>query len=180
MAECDYDGCIYEETISAWEWRRLREVPQDQDINRGGFCDARLGAINFWCSPEDQPDDPDWGRAEIVQAALNYPRAYVGAVHGQFLEAAGEADPDERTIQSAVGVGGAWTPQPGGRSNVGGQVRLHWIMAPAEKAEAIVGERFMGSTLYEGKEVTAKDFATDADLAWCRAKFQELRELVAQ
>lgn len=47
------------------------------DINKDGLYDARSGAVNFWCSPEDKPTC--WN-AEIIPGSLNYPRAYVGSV----------------------------------------------------------------------------------------------------
>ena len=58
-------------------WRRLLCKANDLDINKGGYCDARLGVINFWCGPENKPSDWSW---EIEKHQLNYPREYIGCV----------------------------------------------------------------------------------------------------
>jgi len=58
-------------------WRKLLRKANDLDLNNGGYCDARSGAINFWCGPENKPEG--W-TGEIEKPQLLYPRDYVGSV----------------------------------------------------------------------------------------------------
>jgi hypothetical protein len=67
----------------------ILELGRKWDINNAGLYDARCGAINIWCSPEDQPTC--W-LGEILKGGLKYPRDYVGAIrwddsYNLFLEA---------------------------------------------------------------------------------------------
>jgi len=175
---CGYEGCLYEETLRVREWRRLLELAQEHDIERGGHYAARMDAIGFWASPEDRPADPEWTRVEIRKAGLSYARAYVGVVHGTPLEAEGELNLDERVSRSIASAGGVQTPSAIGSSRFGDRIRLHWVISPFEKAEAIVGPTFLDAASYEDEEAAAKDFASQADLEWCRAKFRELLALI--
>jgi len=181
MTNCNYGHCVYEETIPAWRWRQLLSLAREHDINCGGYCDGRSGCINFWCGPDDQPDDPDWKRVNIRKGALNFPRSYVGGVHGDHLEAEGETDPNEYALQRSIGLGGMTSGDPAAVSNVGGVVRLHWVIAPSEKAEAIVGRlMIMEPVRYQGRMMDIEDFGTQADLDWCRGKFEELSRALSQ
>lgn len=58
-------------------WRNLLRKANELDINKGGYCDARSGVINFWCGPENKPDGFLW---DIEKHQLDYPREYVGDV----------------------------------------------------------------------------------------------------
>lgn len=62
--------------------RRMLEIGHQRDINRGGYCDARSGCVNFWCGPDDRPEG--WP-ADIDGGALNYPRDYVGGVYFEWV-----------------------------------------------------------------------------------------------
>lgn len=62
---------------------RLVDAGNGQDINQGGYCDARSGCVNFWCGPDDKPDV--WN-ARITKGALNFPREFVGAVDWEWAE----------------------------------------------------------------------------------------------
>lgn len=68
-------------TVDRRTARRMMEIGRERDINRGGYCDARSGCINFWCGPDDRPDC--WPAA-ITQGGLNHPRDYVGAVYFEW------------------------------------------------------------------------------------------------
>lgn len=181
--KCDYGSCLREEDIGAWEWRALLQLASEYDINRGGYCDGRIGAINFWCGPEDKPGDPNWDKFTIQKYALKYPRAYVGVVYGDFLEASSD-DPNEKAIQQSSGWGGVWVNER--PAKLGGKVRLHWVMSPYEKAAAMVNvanghaaDEFVDwPARYEGKRVHPEEFASAEDLDWCNTKFQELRNKI--
>jgi len=80
--KCDYENCFYEMTISRAEWGALLRHSHALDLNKGAYCDGRMGCINFWCGPENKPSD--WP-SRIVKKCLKYPRAYVGAVFGDPL-----------------------------------------------------------------------------------------------
>jgi hypothetical protein len=56
-------------------WQQLLRKANELDINKGGYCDARSGVINFWCGPENKPKDWMWN---IEKHQLNYPREYIG------------------------------------------------------------------------------------------------------
>ncbi len=58
-------------------WQKLLRKANELDINKGGYCDTRSGVINFWCGPDNKPDEWIW---EIEKHQLDYPREYVGAV----------------------------------------------------------------------------------------------------
>lgn len=58
-------------------WQKLLRKANELDLNKGGYCDARSGVINFWCGPDNKPDDWTW---EIEKHQLEYPREYVGDV----------------------------------------------------------------------------------------------------
>lgn len=64
-------------TLDSQQIRKLLEFGREDDINRGGYCDARSGVVNFWCGPENKPIC--WG--EPTQGALDYPRDYVGGLY---------------------------------------------------------------------------------------------------
>jgi hypothetical protein len=75
---CDFPECFHELTISKEEWESLRKHAVHLNLNDGSFYDARIGAINFWCGPENKPKGwPD----EIEQGLLRYPRSFVGCFY---------------------------------------------------------------------------------------------------
>src|ERR1051326_6955853 len=60
------------------------QAGQRHDINHGGLYDARSGAVNIWCSPEDKPGCWD---VSVDAGDLDYPRSYVGALDWEWTEA---------------------------------------------------------------------------------------------
>lgn len=70
--------------------RKMQRVGKDFDINKGGYCDSRMGCINFRCGPDDKPEG--W-EPTIIPAALNYPRAVVGTLYWEFHDDAGPFPP---------------------------------------------------------------------------------------
>jgi len=44
-----------ERLITREDIQRMMEAARTLDISKGGAFDARLGAINFWCAPDDKP-----------------------------------------------------------------------------------------------------------------------------
>ena len=58
--------------------QNMKRIAHQFDINAGGYCDTRMGTINFWCGPDDKPEG--W-EADITEGALDFPRAYVGCVN---------------------------------------------------------------------------------------------------
>jgi len=58
MARCGFEDCFHEVTVSRSEWFALRQYAFELDLNKGAYCDARLGAVNFWCGPDNKPDGP--------------------------------------------------------------------------------------------------------------------------
>ena len=74
--------------VSRDVWYKMLKIAHELDLNKGGICDARSGAINLWVSPEDKPSDYIW---EITKGALNYPREYLAGLYGQFV--------DENTVE---------------------------------------------------------------------------------
>jgi len=62
-------------------WKRMLEIAHEKDLNRGGIYDARIAAINLWVAPEDKPSD--W-TFPITKGALNYPREFLGGIHGEY------------------------------------------------------------------------------------------------
>lgn len=83
---CSYEGCFEEIEIPAHIWRTALINAHKHDINLGGYLDARSGCINFWCGPENLPDDPDWKRVQIKPHALKFPRSIVGGIYGEWLD----------------------------------------------------------------------------------------------
>jgi len=75
--QCDFAECFHELRISRDEWIALRAHAFKLDLNDGSHYDARIGAINFWCGPENKP--PNWP-GDIPQGLLKYPRDYVGCL----------------------------------------------------------------------------------------------------
>ena len=74
--KCDFWDCFLELTVSRSEWFALRKYAYELDLNKGAYCDARLGAVNFWCGPDNKP--PGWpGR--ITKGQLKFPREFVGS-----------------------------------------------------------------------------------------------------
>lgn len=63
--------------------RALVGLGNERDVNKGGYCDARSGCVNFWCGPEDKPRL--WTE-EITQGDLEYPRTYVGGLYWNWSE----------------------------------------------------------------------------------------------
>lgn len=70
--------------------RKMQRVGKDFDVNKGGYCDARMGCINFWCGPDDKPEG--WEQ-QIAQGALEYPRAVVGTLYWKWNDDAGPFPP---------------------------------------------------------------------------------------
>lgn len=68
---------------------KILAVGREFDVDKGGYYDARSGAVNFWCGPEDKPSCWD---QEIIQGALNYPRDYVSGLYWDFNEGTGKFD----------------------------------------------------------------------------------------
>jgi hypothetical protein len=62
---------------------KILSVGQDFDFNKGGYCDARSGCVNFWCGPYDKPEC--WTH-EIIKGALNNPRDFVGGLYWNWVE----------------------------------------------------------------------------------------------
>ncbi len=60
---------------------KMHEIADEQDLNKGGLFDNRLGAINIWCSPEDHPDDEFWNKIKITKGALKYPREFIASIY---------------------------------------------------------------------------------------------------
>ena len=81
---CDFDGCIAEDQLEEHLWRLTVERGGELDVDKGGYCDAKQAAIQFWCGPDDRPQG--WRGVPINKCALNHPRALVGAVYTQFNE----------------------------------------------------------------------------------------------
>ena len=75
--KCDFPECFYELRIPRSEWLALRGHAFKLDLNDGSHYDARIGAINFWCGPDNKPSN--WP-VEIRRGYLKYPRDYVGSV----------------------------------------------------------------------------------------------------
>jgi hypothetical protein len=68
-------------TVNRDVWFKMLQIAHDFDLDKGGLYDARSGAINIWCSPEDKPDDYMF---EITRGALNFPRNFMASIYGQF------------------------------------------------------------------------------------------------
>src|ERR1039458_6195128 len=58
--------------------RKVLAVGHELDVDKNGLYDARLGAVNIWCSPEDKPTC--WTE-EVLNGDLNYPRDYVAGLY---------------------------------------------------------------------------------------------------
>ena len=65
-------------TVSRAIIEKILAVGHEFDVNKNGLYDARMGAVNVWCSPEDKPSCWD---IEVTQGGLNYPREYVGGLY---------------------------------------------------------------------------------------------------
>ncbi len=74
---CEFRECFHELRIARDEWIALRSHAFKLDLNDGSHYDARIGAINFWCGPENKP--ASWP-GKIPKGYLKYPRDYVGCV----------------------------------------------------------------------------------------------------
>ena len=66
-----------DKTIDLAQVRKVLEAGKQQDINKGGYFDARSGCVNIWCGPDDKPEC--W-EIEVRPGALNYPRAFCGTL----------------------------------------------------------------------------------------------------
>ncbi len=60
---------------------KILAVGHEFDLNKDGLFDARMGAVNIWCSPTDKPSC--WN-VEVTQGALDFPRAYVGGLYWEW------------------------------------------------------------------------------------------------
>lgn len=69
-------------SVSRQMWQRMLRIGRDNDINQGGYCDARSGVVNFWVGPADHP--PSWCDVPITTGALDYPREFLGGVGVDF------------------------------------------------------------------------------------------------
>jgi hypothetical protein len=67
---------------------RLLELGREQDVNKGGYCDARSGCVNFCCGPEDKPEG--WG-VPITCGGYNFPREYVAGLYWEWQKRDGAA-----------------------------------------------------------------------------------------
>lgn len=74
---CDFAGCFLEMKVLHAEWVALRKYACELDLDKGSYYDARIGAVNFWCGPDNKP--LDWPDVEIDKGTLKFPRDYVGA-----------------------------------------------------------------------------------------------------
>ncbi len=69
--------------VSKKVWHKMLQIAQELDLNKGGIYDARLAAINIWVSPEDKPED--W-TFPITKGALNFPREFIAAIYGEYVD----------------------------------------------------------------------------------------------
>jgi len=69
---------VFLKKVSKKVWQRMLDIAMDQDLDKGGLYDARLAAINIWCSPSDKPND---FTEPILRGRLRYPRAYVATIY---------------------------------------------------------------------------------------------------
>lgn len=65
--------------LSRHEWQAVRDTAIENDISKGGVCDCRSGAINFWCSESDKPGE--WTQPIV---GGTYPVDLVGSVYFEF------------------------------------------------------------------------------------------------
>lgn len=70
-------------TVHTIVWNAMRQLGREEDLNKNGLFDSRSGAINVWCSPEDQPEDYF---GEVTQGTLDYPRNIVATLYGHYNE----------------------------------------------------------------------------------------------
>jgi hypothetical protein len=82
--KCDFRDCFFELAVPHGEWFDLRKYAYELDVNKGAYYDARIGAVNFWCGPDNKPHD--WPAKRIKKLALKYPRDYVGAFFADGLK----------------------------------------------------------------------------------------------
>jgi len=86
-------------------WDVMRDIARELDIDEGGLYDARMGAINIWCSPEDKPKG--WDKP-ITRGALRYPREYVATIYayrlkdGNFFLTLSVEDPSPTIVEWAL------------------------------------------------------------------------------
>jgi hypothetical protein len=73
---CDFANCFHEVKVLHAEWLALRKYACELDLNNGSYYDARIGAVNFWCGPDNKP--LDWPDVRIDKGTLRFPRNYVG------------------------------------------------------------------------------------------------------
>ena len=66
------------DVVPYWVWYNMRKIALEEDIDKGGLFDCRLGAINIWVSPEDKPED--WVYP-ITRGALKYPREFLATLY---------------------------------------------------------------------------------------------------
>ncbi len=81
---CDFRDCFHEMTVPQVEWLALRQHAYELDLNKGAYYDARIGAVNFWCGPDNKP--ADWPVKEFDKGLLRFPRDYVGAFYADGLK----------------------------------------------------------------------------------------------
>jgi len=178
MAEGERISHQLGEMLPVWEWRRVLALAKEHDIACGGHYRAQFDAISFWAGPDDLPDDPEWARVEFDCGSLGYPRAHVGVIFRDPPEIPSSVDRATRVLQSIAANETSVGPQGAEVTSVEGQVQLRWVMRPFRKAEGIIGDTFLGTTIHQGTKVTVEDLATEADLAWCREKLEQLRKLI--
>ena len=65
------------------EIRALKVKAHEQDISSGGYCDSRLGCINFWSGPDNCPE----GQEDLIylKGAIGHPRNFIGTVYLEDL-----------------------------------------------------------------------------------------------
>jgi hypothetical protein len=68
---------MFDKIITSDFFNKILKAGRKLDLNNGGYCDVRLRCMNFWCGPDDKPDE--WN-VPIKQGELNYPRAFVGTL----------------------------------------------------------------------------------------------------
>jgi hypothetical protein len=86
--------------LTAEEWREILTAAAELDLVRGGYFRLRPDAIQFFCSPENAPED--WTRG-YPEGSPELPRAAVGqaeVVRNEGENAYGDADVTVRLIVS--------------------------------------------------------------------------------
>ncbi len=169
---CRYQGCRWEETIEAKEWRTILEWGYDQDVGRGGMWEPRSGALNLWCSPEDKPSN--WEKVSIRPGSFPAPRERVAAFYGEHLEASKLPDAEQRALARNWG----FLPTVPS-TTMGGEVRIHLVVSPSCRVEEELHQSVMGGVMVEEGGVVVhksiEDLATTEEVEWCLQKWQELK-----